>query len=102
MPRPRSERRSPWPAVVVFAVLVLLPALYVASIGPSGRLVPDLIADDSGVGLEWQTAFTPILWATDRSDSLNGGLQGYLRFWGAEEAVAIVAYRRLFRRTIEG
>ena len=38
MPRPRSERRSPWPAVVLGVALLLLPVIYVASIGPAAKL----------------------------------------------------------------
>ena len=87
MPRPHSERRSTWPAVVVavLAVVVLLPVLYVASIGPAGRFVT---MDNYRA---WETVYAPILWATDRSEALNDGFQGYLRFWGAEEGAAIVA-----------
>ena len=83
----RSERRSAWPAVVLGALL-LLPAIYVASIGPAGRFV----TMDNYRALE--DAYAPILWATDRSDVLNVGLQGYLRFCGAEDGACIVAVRR--------
>ena len=38
MPRPRSERRRAWP-VVVLVGLVILPVLYVLSIGPAARLI---------------------------------------------------------------
>ena len=91
MPRPRSERRSVWPAVVLTALL-LSPMLYVASIGPTGRFFPGSpeIVGQRGA---WETAYAPILWATDRSNSLNIGLTRYLLFWGAWDAADRVRYR---------
>ena len=91
MPRPRSERRSIWPAVV----LVLLPVLYVLSIGPAGRFV---IKPGYDASPAWYRAYAPILWATDRLKPLNEGLQGYLRLWGAEDAAGIVSARYEVRK----
>ena len=87
MPRPGSERRSTWPAVVL---AVLLPVLYVASIGPTGR------GHVNGVDyrlLTWVTVYEPIFWATDRSETVCSWMENYLRFCGAPEVAWLVRYR---------
>jgi hypothetical protein len=38
MPRPDSDRRSKWPVILVTSTLVLVPVLYVLSIGPANSL----------------------------------------------------------------
>ena len=100
MPCPRSERRSTWPAVVLMG-LVLSAVLYVASIGPAGRFVPRPVSDSFPPGTSWDTAYAPILWATDRSDALSHGLRIYLRFWDADGAAGRVEMRRRMRVLID-
>ena len=58
MPRPNSERRSPWPAVVLGGVLAvgLLTLLYVASVGPACRLVA---SDQMGMGA-YHSVYAPL------------------------------------------
>src|SRR5688572_20159740 len=100
MPRPRSERRSAWPAVVL--VGLFLPVLYLASVGPAAHCFPDAPVVGGALMLQeckvWETAYAPILWATDRSDTLNDGLQGYLRFCGAKAAADAISWRRAIER----
>ena len=60
MPRPRSERRSAWPAVVL-AVLVILAILYVASIGPASRMERMSLIDQS----TFLAIYRPVFWVTD-------------------------------------
>ena len=96
MRRLRCERRSNWPAVVLVG-LVLVSVLYVSSIGPTGHFYSDNYDECPA----WENAYSPILWATDRSDALNDGLNGYLHFWGAHWAACQVAMRRLIGKRPE-
>ena len=92
-----SRPRSAWPAVVLASVL-LLPTLYVASIGPTGRIFFEPTGDDDYVAYPaWEAAYSPILWANDRSDHISFCMERYLRFCGARDAAATVWARR-FRR----
>ena len=89
MPRARSERRSPWPAIVL--VVVLLPVLYVANIGPTGRC-PEYGGDYRRRA--WRVAYAPVLWAANQSDAISIKLERYLRFCEATEQADIVRFER--------
>ena len=61
MPRPDSERRSKWPAVVL-AVLLLVPVLYVASAGPAAAwVVREKLAITT-----YYAVYAPVLTAEER------------------------------------
>ena len=77
MPRPRSERRSPWPAVVL--VVVLLPILYVLSIGPTARMATaEWISIDT-----WLTCYRPLLRPMLRVKTTRSAVYRYIDAWGA-------------------
>ena len=76
MPRPRSERRS-WPAVVL-AVVLLLPVLYVASIGPAARM-----AKHGAYNRTVRVVYWPVFWPSELSDRYDQLLYWYLLQWGA-------------------
>ena len=77
MPRPRSERRS-WPAVVL--VGLLLPTLYVLSIGPVSWLA-DRFTLDSWV---WSAAYyfyLPLGWLREACPPFEVALNWYAGLW---------------------
>ena len=79
MPRPRSERRSPWPAIVLVVVL-LLPALYVASIGPAWYMVTaDVISFRT-----YHIAYTPIRWISGHSRGFHRSIKWWKDCWTAD------------------
>ena len=75
MPRPRSERRSPWPAVVL-AVLLLLPVLYVASFGPAGAMYSRGQISERFIGL-----YRPVEWLATRNQTTVNWTFKYLNWW---------------------
>ena len=70
MPRPRSERRSPWPAVVL---AVGLPILYVLSIGPVASI---------GGAVDWQNrlgaVYAPVCLCVRAWPALADPINGYI------------------------
>ena len=78
MPRPRSDRRSIWRAVVLAAVL-LLPVLYVLSIAPAALLVrADWISFDT-----WSKGYKPLKWTTNQVPATKKIVYSYMNAWGA-------------------
>ena len=73
MPRPHSERRSKWPAVVL-AIVFLLPVVYVLSIGPAfwlcltGRLSTSTL----------NTVYAPVLKIRKSSETSKKVVDDYL------------------------
>ena len=72
MPRPHSERRPIWPAVVLGGVL-LLPLLYVASMGPTAHLV----VRDRMTMERYHALYTPIVWCERRSSIIARAIGSY-------------------------
>lgn len=64
-------------AAALFAILlIVLPVLYVLSIGPVARLVPS--------PPDWLEAiYFPILWPAEHFEPFREMLEWYLELWGA-------------------
>ena len=80
MPRPRSERRSPWPAVALAVlVVILLPVVYVLSAGPAHRLCQQGLIDREIV----QAIYRPLVEALDRDRTgpIRSAYYWYLELW---------------------
>ena len=66
----------------MLGVLLLLPALYVASIGPAGHLV---VADRMTME-RYRALYAPIVWCEDESPAIHGaGTRYRLLFVGRKE-----------------
>ena len=79
MPRPRSERRSIWPAVVL--AIGLLPALYVLSVGPAAWLT----VETPYMKMESYKAFYgPLERLAGKSLMVHRALKGYRRLFVAD------------------
>ena len=74
MPRPRSERRSPWPAVVLVG---LLPVLYVLSSGPALWLV-ERYARGSWVRRWTMNFYLPLEWLADICPPFRDAISWYV------------------------
>ena len=76
MPPSRSERRSIWPAVAL-GVLLLLPVLYVASIGPALRLTLN-----GEISLyTYRDVYRPIRWIGRRSPAFHRSIEWWQNCW---------------------
>ena len=81
MTRPRSERRSTRPAIVLAVVLLLLllllPVLYVLSIGPAALMVTSGV-----IGLAaYEGFYDPLDWLAMRSDWFDYAINSYIEAW---------------------
>ena len=76
MPRPRSERRS-WPAVV--AVGLLLPVLYVLSVGPAAATLR-WAEPDSTFGT-FEAAYAPLRWLNSAVPPIGEVIRWYASLW---------------------
>ena len=77
MLRPRSERRSPWLAIVLASLFLLLPILYLASIGPAGAIL-----GNSGSSVDFRrfrTAFAPIVFCVKACPALGRPLTWWVK-----------------------
>ena len=78
MPRLCSERRSAWPAIVLMGLL-LLPLLYVASVGPAWVWM-DIKYEEEPV--HWyETAYAPLIWLAQRSQTFDECMCAYAQLW---------------------
>ena len=77
MPSPRNKPSLT--SLVAFGMIVVLPILYVLSIGPLEAL------DDSGyisVNLVWARAvYWPLGWCCERSESFASAIDWYIDLW---------------------
>jgi hypothetical protein len=71
MSRPDSERRSKWPAVVLGVFLLLLPVLYILSVGPAFWLMDEQLQP-------YAVIYTPLFRAADSSRTFERLLFWYL------------------------
>jgi hypothetical protein len=63
--------------VIVIGLLVALPVLYVASVGPVFAM-----ANRGQLGrASTDSAYGPVLWAAGRSDTLKAAMIRYYRWW---------------------
>ena len=73
-----DTRSTPW-LVIMLIVLVLLPVLYVLSIGPYVAI------DDGFTRQDWhpwaQTFYAPIFWAIDHSKNVDQFFDWYMGLW---------------------
>ena len=78
MPRPRSERRSTWPAVVL-AVAFALPVVYVLSVGPAWAMM-----NNSQIsGETYNTLYRPVTWPYKHNETYARWLTAYVKWWDA-------------------
>ena len=81
-----DKRKRGWGTWI--AAVVLLPALYVLSIGPAARLI--LARPAPPVAISLTVAFyTPLIVACDSTKPTREGLQWYVSLWA--DNVAILA-----------
>lgn len=74
--QPDKKRGGYAVVVVVVVVFVLLPVLYVASIGPMSWLASHhLISKDVG----W--LYAPVGWACSKSDIIDATVRAYVTWW---------------------
>ena len=76
MSRPPSERRSPWPAVVLASALLLLPVLYVLSVGPANWLLQHNALDALRDPVVY--FYRPLFWLSDASPQFQAALRWYI------------------------
>ena len=77
MPRPRSERRSTWPAVVLASV----PAIYVLSFGPWCWFARRFeLSRYPWVGDASSFFYRPLIWLAD-IPPFGAAMEWYLRLW---------------------
>lgn len=76
MQRPVSSKS----AAIILAVVLLLPVVYVLSVGPAVWMFEhDLIGEQPGRAL-----YFPIEWAMSQSAAIDAAILWYLRLWGVE------------------
>jgi hypothetical protein len=73
---PRRAKGGGWAVLAVGLIIVALPLLYVASIGPAGHVV----CSGTMRYETWKSAYRPILWAAEHSLQIDRSLIAYL-FW---------------------
>jgi hypothetical protein len=84
MTNPRRAKGGGW-AVLALGVLVVLPMLYVLSVGPAGRF-----AQETGRGEDaFQIVYAPIRCVANWSLPFADALFWYLELWGIEVEVDI-------------
>ena len=71
MPCSRSDRRSAWPAVVAGGVLV--PVLYVLSVGPTAWFVGQ---NQISMGT-YRALYAPVEWCEDESPAIESAIKWY-------------------------
>src|SRR5688500_1321963 len=79
MPHPPREKRGRL-AVILIAGLVLLPALYVLSIGPVLRMSKEYFREDL-LDTEAYPTYRPLLFAAQSSETAERFLYWYLELW---------------------
>jgi len=74
----RNDKRggSGW-AIALVALLILLPVLYVASIGPACWL---FYWDVVSIG-SFNAFYAPILWLGERSELIGDAIRWYVSLW---------------------
>ena len=77
MPRPRSERRSAWPAVVL---AVALPMIYVLSAGPAHWLLSKPWVDER-IWICGQYLYAPLFWLAHFVPRFETAVGWYLDLW---------------------
>jgi hypothetical protein len=86
----KHERGSGMAVVVTLAVvLILVPVLYVLSIGPAAWLVNTgrLNGDEGSVTVRF---YTPLIWAAECCPPVDDSLQWYVSFWEPPRAPQVV------------
>ena len=76
-----EKRSSTGRVIVVIAVLIGLPMLYVLSVGPVGFIVERAGAGDS-VEPALVVVYTPVRWLYGNSGLFRKFMHSYLRLWG--------------------
>jgi hypothetical protein len=66
---------------VVFVALVVLPLLYVLSLGPVAKLHSVLHVGPTRAAL---TFYAPLIWCAEKSDAAEKALEKYLALWGTK------------------
>jgi hypothetical protein len=76
----KSKRSGAAAALLLGAVLVLLPMLYVLSIGPVARML-----EDGWISKSWEptleSAYFPVIWAVDTSPAVDSVMTNYMHMW---------------------
>lgn len=86
MPTMQRERKSPWAAVLILAVLGL-PLLYPLSLGPVVWLFNQGVVREESFVLK---AYGPIEWAADRSPAFMTIMERYLDIWDGPDVAATI------------
>jgi hypothetical protein len=92
--KPRREKGGG--CTVLALGLVLLPMIYVLSLGPAARLVVD---DKISMGT-YRGAYAPIVWCEDRSSASAAAIQRYRSLFADEDLWGIHElnyWHRLYR-----
>ena len=79
MPRPSSDRRSTWPAIVLMG-LALLPGVYVLSVGPVRWLLSWLLLP-SWVYPAEHDFYLPLDWLAEACPPFGAAFEWYLSLW---------------------
>jgi hypothetical protein len=79
---PRRAKGGGWAVLAIVGLLVALPVLYVASVGPVARLA----CDGSIAPKTWAIAYRPLLRAADHWPPIDSALCWYSDKWGAHYA----------------
>jgi hypothetical protein len=75
-----NEQKRPTPVLILLlAVAVLLPLLYVAGIGPAVWLVENDYVSQQTFGV----AYAPLLWLMSLVPTCGNALERYIRLWEA-------------------
>jgi hypothetical protein len=73
---PHTQRREAGVAILaVLVVLVLLPALYILSIGPVFWIYNGPLPD------AWMTFYAPIIWLDDQVPLCHAFFEWYIELW---------------------
>jgi len=76
---PERERSGIGRAMIVIAILVALPVLYVLSIGPVGLFVVETGMEADGV----KAFYAPVVWLARNNATFGRLLKWYIDFWAA-------------------
>jgi hypothetical protein len=75
--RDRSDLTGFWPLAALLAILLVLPVVYVLSIGPVVALATAAGIDPTGL----KVIYAPVIWLHDHT-ALKEPLEWYVGLWG--------------------
>lgn len=77
---PKPPQSARWPLVLA-AVLLLAPVLYVLSVGPAQWLYSSGVISESTFDMLAFNVYAPLWWLSGRSPSFSNAIGSYIDWW---------------------